>query len=51
VGLLAAGPIGPKTEKNPFRRKIRFLNLPRLWKFAQEDLAGILTQAFFINSF
>jgi hypothetical protein len=23
--------------------KIRFLNLPRLWKFAQGDLGGILT--------
>jgi hypothetical protein len=26
-----------------FRIKIGFLNLPRLWKFVQGDLAGILT--------
>jgi hypothetical protein len=32
VGRLAAGPIGPEAETNPFRIKIRFLNL-RLWKF------------------
>jgi hypothetical protein len=26
VGQLAAGPIGPEAEKNPFRIKIGFLN-------------------------
>jgi hypothetical protein len=36
--------------KNPFRINIGFLNLLRLWKFAQEDLWGILTQRFFLNS-
>jgi hypothetical protein len=30
-----------------FEIKIGFLNLPRLWKFAQRDLGGILTQGFF----
>jgi hypothetical protein len=30
--------------------KIEFLNLPSLWKFAQGDLGGILTQGFFLNS-
>jgi hypothetical protein len=33
-----------------FEIKIRILNLPRLWKFAQGDLEGILTQGFFLNS-
>jgi hypothetical protein len=28
----------------------RFLNLPRLWKFAQGNLGGILTWGFFLNS-
>jgi hypothetical protein len=36
--------------KNPFGIKIGFLNLLRLWKFAQGDLGGILTQGFFLNS-
>jgi hypothetical protein len=31
-------------------KKIGFLNLPRLWKFAQGDLGGIWTQGFFLNS-
>jgi hypothetical protein len=26
------------------------LNLPRLWKFAQDDLGGILRWGFFLNS-
>jgi hypothetical protein len=30
--------------------KIWFLNIPRLWKFAQGDLGGILTWRFFLNS-
>jgi hypothetical protein len=50
VGRLATGLIGPETEKNSFRIKIGFLNLPRLWKFAQGDLGGILTQGLFLNS-
>jgi hypothetical protein len=33
-----------------FGLKIGFLNLPRLWKFAQGDLGGIWTQGFFLNS-
>jgi hypothetical protein len=41
LGRLAAGPVGPEAEKNPFGIKIGFLNLPRLWKFAQVDLGGI----------
>jgi hypothetical protein len=32
-----AGPDGPKSEENSF------LNIARLWKFAQEHLGGILT--------
>jgi hypothetical protein len=50
MGQLAAGPIGPEAEKNTFGIKIEFLNLPRLWKLAQGDLGGILTQGFFLNS-
>jgi hypothetical protein len=38
-----AGPDGPKSEENSFLKKIKFLNIARLWKFAQEDLGGILT--------
>jgi hypothetical protein len=34
---------GPKAEENYFRIKFGFLNIQRLWKFAQGDLAGILT--------
>jgi hypothetical protein len=35
---------GPKSRKRISELKIRFfLNLPRLGKFAQEDLGGILT--------
>jgi hypothetical protein len=43
VGRLATG---LEAEKNLFRIKIGFLNLPRLWKFVQGDLGGILTQGF-----
>jgi hypothetical protein len=50
VGQLAAGPIGPEAEKNPLGIKLDFLNLPRLCKFAQGDLGGMLTQGFFLNS-
>jgi hypothetical protein len=37
-------------KKKSFRIKIGFLNLPRLWKFAQGDLGGILTWGFLLNS-
>jgi hypothetical protein len=37
------GWMGQNLKKIPFRIKIKFLNIPRLWKFAQEDLGGILT--------
>jgi hypothetical protein len=47
VGRLATG---LEAEKNLFRIKIGFLNLPSLWKFVQGDLGGILTQGFFLNS-
>jgi hypothetical protein len=30
-------------EKRNFQIKIGFLNLPRLWKFVEGDLGGILT--------
>jgi hypothetical protein len=30
-------------RKISFQIKIGFLNIPRLWKFAKEDLGGILT--------
>jgi hypothetical protein len=38
-----AGPDRPKSKENSFLKNIKFLNIPRLWKFAQEDLGGILT--------
>jgi hypothetical protein len=34
---------GPKAEGNYFQIKFGFLNIQRLWKFAQGDLGGILT--------
>jgi hypothetical protein len=37
-------------RENLFGIKIRFLNLPRLWKFVQGDLGGILMWGFFLNS-
>jgi hypothetical protein len=39
----AVGSAEPKAKKRVFKLKIRFLNLPRLWKFIEEDLGGILT--------
>jgi hypothetical protein len=39
----ASGPIGPKLKKISFPIKIEFLNLPRLWKFVEGDLGGILS--------
>jgi hypothetical protein len=47
MGRLATGPIGPKVEEKIFLIKIEFLNIPRLWKFAEGDLGGIWTQGFF----
>jgi hypothetical protein len=44
------GRLGQKLKKNYFRIKIGFLNLPRLQKFVQGDLVGILIQGFFLNS-
>jgi hypothetical protein len=47
----AVEPTGPEAERNSFLKiKIRFLNLPGLWKFTQGDLGVILTQGFFLNS-
>jgi hypothetical protein len=34
---------GRKQGKMISELKIGFLNLPRLWKFVEEDLGGILT--------
>jgi hypothetical protein len=43
AGTGEAGLDGPKSEKNYFRIKFGFSNIQRLWKFAQDDLGGILT--------
>jgi hypothetical protein len=37
-------------RENLFGIKFGFLNLPRLWKFVQEDFGGILMWGFFLNS-
>jgi hypothetical protein len=39
----AARLAGPKARKLISELKIGFLNLPRLWKFVEGDLEGILT--------
>jgi hypothetical protein len=39
----AAWSAGPKVRKRISELKIGFLNLPRLWKFVEGDLGGILT--------
>jgi hypothetical protein len=39
----AERPDGPKAKENYFRIKFGFLNIQRLWKFAQGDLGAILT--------
>jgi hypothetical protein len=39
----ATGSVGPKERKRISELKIRFLNLPRLWRFVEGDLGGILT--------
>jgi hypothetical protein len=50
VGWLVAGPIETEAEQNPFRIKIGFLNLPRIWKFVQGNFEGIWRQELFLNS-
>jgi hypothetical protein len=40
VGL---GQMVQNLRKISFRIKIEFFNIPRLWKFAQGDVGGILT--------
>jgi hypothetical protein len=40
----------PKARKMISELKIGFLNLPRLWKFVEGDLGGILTRGFSLNS-
>jgi hypothetical protein len=37
-------------EKINSELKIGFLNLPRLWKFVEGDLGGIMRWGFFQNS-
>jgi hypothetical protein len=37
-------------KKISFPIKIEFLNLPRLWKFIEGYLGGILRWGFFLNS-
>jgi hypothetical protein len=49
-GLASCWADWARSWKNPFRIKIGFLNVLRLWKFAQGHLGGILTQGFFVNS-
>jgi hypothetical protein len=39
----AARSAGPKSRKRISELKIGFLNLPRLWKYVEGDLGGILT--------
>jgi hypothetical protein len=46
----AARLVGPKARKMISELKIGFLNLPRLWKFVEADLGGILSWRFFLNS-
>jgi hypothetical protein len=41
---------GPKVKKKDFGIKNWILNLPRLGKFVEGDLGGILTWGFFLNS-
>jgi hypothetical protein len=49
-GCSGLGRMGRNQRKNYFRIKFEFLNIQRLWKFAQGDLGGILTWVFFLNS-
>jgi hypothetical protein len=41
-GRLGQRPNGSKARKIISELKIEFLNLPRLWKFVEGDLGGIL---------
>jgi hypothetical protein len=56
AGWLGQRPGGPQgwpakvKEKGISELKNGFLNLPRLWKFVEGDLGGILTWGFFLNS-
>jgi hypothetical protein len=53
MGQTPSGPQGQpgrKQGKIISELKIGFLNLPRLWKFIEGDLGGILTCGFFLNS-
>jgi hypothetical protein len=43
MGWLGQRPNGPKARKMISELKIEFSNLPRLWKFVEGDLRGILT--------
>ena len=45
-----AGPSGRNSEEEFFSNKNWILNLPRLGKFVEGDLGGILTRGFFLNS-
>jgi hypothetical protein len=42
-GCSGLGRMGRNRRKNYFQIKFEFLNIQRLWKFAQGDLGGILT--------
>jgi hypothetical protein len=44
------GRLGQKPGEIPFRIKIGFLKLQRLWKFVQGDLGWILMRGLFLNS-
>jgi hypothetical protein len=44
------GPSGLNSEEEFFSNKNWILNLPRLGKFVEGDLGGILTCRFFLNS-
>jgi hypothetical protein len=46
----AARSAGLKVKKKIFELEIGFWNLPRLWKFAQGKLGGILPWGVFLNS-
>jgi hypothetical protein len=45
------GRLGQNLKRKPFKNKNWIFNLPRLWKFVQGDLGGILTQGFFPKFF
>jgi hypothetical protein len=43
------GWVGRNLKRILFQIKIGFLNISKLWKFAQGDLGGIWTQILFLN--